>query len=278
MAETKRASEKVSETLIHAESRLRDSAFVMSGHHCHSCYELFYAEMGDCRFLIDDRIYDLHAGDFILVPPMALHYTRYLFGPCRRTVVLFRREDIAEVFLSMPQQEHFWAETRVFRVPEDRQTEITGLLSRLIAEDALQDSSTPLMRRLLLQTVFLFCARCCSFVSNLPVDIQTTDSQILAAASYIGRYYMNPLTTAEVAAAVGFSPNYLSRKFRRAAGIGLHEYLVFVRLQHAARELLSSQDSITVIALRCGFSDSNYFKDSFKKKYGVTPRQYRQMA
>jgi len=38
-----------------------------------------------------------------------------------------------------------------------------------------------------------------------------------------------------------------------------------------------SSDSITTIALRCGFSDSNYFKDSFKKKYGVTPRTYRKL-
>ena len=77
---------------------------------------------------------------------------------------------------------------------------------------------------------------------------------------------------------MGFSPNYLSRRFRRAAGIGLHEYIVFVRLQHAARELISSSDTVTDIALRCGFSDGNYFKDAFKKKYGVTPRAYRKIS
>ena len=77
---------------------------------------------------------------------------------------------------------------------------------------------------------------------------------------------------------LGFSPNHLSRRFRRSAGIGLHEYIVFVRLHHAAQELIATGDTITDIALRCGFSDSNYFKDSFKKKYGVTPRDYRKMS
>ena len=89
---------------------------------------------------------------------------------------------------------------------------------------------------------------------------------------------MEPITSADVARAAGFSPNYLSRKFRAATGIGLHEYIVFVRLQHAAQELVSTSDSITTIALRCGFSDSNYFKDSFKRKYGVTPRAYRNIS
>ena len=57
--------------------------------------------------------------------------------------------------------------------------------------------------------------------------------------------------------------------------LGVHEYLMFVRLQHAALDLVSTGDSITEIALRSGFSDSNYFKDAFKKKYGVTPSAYR---
>ena len=50
---------------------------------------------------------------------------------------------------------------------------------------------------------------------------------------------------------------------------------MFVRLQHAALDLVSTNDSITEIALRSGFSDSNYFKDAFKKKYGITPSAYR---
>ena len=81
---------------IQVDTKQRDSSFVMSGHHCHPCCELFYVESGSCRFLVEDRVADLHAGDFILIPPQALHYTRYVFGSCRRTVILFRREDVGE--------------------------------------------------------------------------------------------------------------------------------------------------------------------------------------
>ena len=66
-----------------------------------------------------------------------------------------------------------------------------------------------------------------------------------------------------------------SQKFREAAGVSVHEYLVFIRLQRAALELMTTDDSVTDIALRCGFSGGNYFKDAFKKKYGVTPSEYR---
>ena len=268
---------------IHAETSLRSPAFVMSGSHCHSCYELFYTNSGDCRFLIEDQWHELHEGDFILVPPMALHYTRYPCGECTRTVILFRREDVSpEVRQCMPGQDHFFAETRVFRTAPEHRPAITDLIARLTEEAAREgaeeDSCSMLLRRLTLQSLFLLCSRVCTFISNLPSEIRTDNREMLEAASYIARHYMNPVTTGEVASAVGFSPNYLSRRFRQATGIGLHEYLVFVRLHHAAQELLSTRDSITEIALRCGFSDSNYFKDSFKKKYGVTPRHYRKMA
>jgi len=261
---------------VHAESRQRDSSFVMTGHHCHPCFELFYTESGGCRFLIDDHIYDLHAGDFILVPPMALHYTRYVFGSCRRTVILFREEDILpEVLQLMPQGEDFLAHTSIFQVPEAFRSQVTGSLKQMVAEEKINDGRSMLMRKLELQGVLLLCSRVCIFPSEAPVEIHTTDYQLLQAANYINANYMNAISTSEVAQAVGFSPNYLSRKFRTAAGIGLHEYIVFVRLYHAAQELVSTSDSITTIALRSGYSDSNYFKDSFKKKYGVTPRAYR---
>ena len=269
--------------LIHAETTLRSPSFVMSGSHCHSAYELFYANRGECRFLLEDQWYDLREGDFILIPPMALHYTRYPRAECTRTVVLFHRGDLSpEVRQCIPGQEHFFAEPRVFRTPPEHRPAVEDLISRLTAEASRSvpenDPCSLLLRRLALQALFLHCSRLCVFISDLPEEIHTDNRQMLEAASYIARHYMNPVTTGEVASAVGFSPNYLSRRFRQATGIGLHEYLVFVRLQHAARELLSTRDSITAIALRCGFSDSNYFKDSFKKKYGVTPRSYRKMA
>ncbi len=265
--------------MVHAETAVRDDSFVMTGHHCHSCYELFYVHSGECRFLIDDSIHDLRAGDFMLIPPMVLHYTRYVFGACTRTVILFRRQDFgADVEQCMPRGAQFFAETSVFSVPQEALGQVRDILALLSAEEGVGDVCSPALRRCYLQNLLLVCSRCCTFRTGLVSGIQTDDQQILQAAHYISEHYMQPLTTRDVARAVGFSPNYLSRKFRLSAGIGLHEYIVFVRLYHAAQELIATSGSITAIALRCGFTDSNYFKDSFKKKYGVTPRGYRSMS
>ncbi len=264
------------ENSIHAETKRRDPSFVMQGHHCHHCYEMLYVRSGSCRFLINDDFYDMQEGSVILIPPMTLHYTRFVFGPCIRTVILFRREDISDDVRScMPRPENFFSETSLFGIPEEYREQLEGWIERIEAEDGIEDPCSGPMRRCALEGLLLLCSRVGDFLPGRPAEIRTTDEQILHAARFISDHYAQEITTHDVAKAVGFSPNYLSRKFRTASGIGLHEYLVFVRLQHAAQELLSTSDSITEIALRCGFSDSNYFKDSFKKKYGVTPRYYR---
>ncbi len=258
------------------ECQLREEGFVMSSHHCHSFFEIYYVDRGNCRFMVENNIYDLRKGDFLLIPPDVLHYTRYLDGPCKKYGIYFRSDDISpQVSAAMPGGSSFFHETRIFQLPDAHHYQAELLLDRMLTEEKIEDSRTEAMLYLQLQELLLFCSRNCSFLQDIPANIRTTDRQIVLAARYISDHYMEPISAADIASAAGFSPNYLSKRFREAAGIGVHEYLMFVRLQHAALDLVSTNDSITEIALRSGFSDSNYFKDAFKKKYGITPSAYR---
>ena len=264
---------------VHIDRRQREAGYVMSSHHCHPYYELCCIERGSCRFMVEDRMYDLHEGDFLMIPPQVFHYTRYLFGACKRSGVYFRLSDLDErVTGLLPGGEAFFSQKQIFHVPESFFKECCEQLSRMAYEEQIDDPQSVIALELQLQELLVLCSRVCVFLQNTPADIQTLDHQVLDAARYINEHFRQQLTSAQIAAAAGFSPNYLSRKFREAAGIGVHEYLVFVRLRAAALELVSTDHSVTEIATHCGFSDSNYFKDAFKKKYGVPPREYRNAA
>lgn len=263
---------------IYAGSRLHEAGFVMPAPHCHTYYEIFYVEYGACSFFIDNNMYDLHDGDFMLIPPQVFHYTRYQYGTCRRSNIFFRQEDIdGKTMDAMPGRRQFFEETRIFHVPEAYREQIALILSGMIKEEKINDERTVPLLEALLKQLLLLCSRECLFLSDMPANIHTTDKQIVAAAKYISINYAEDISTGDIAAAAGYSPNYLSKKFREATGLGVHEYLMFTRLQRAALELLSTDHSITEIAARCGFSDGNYFKDAFKKKFGVTPRTYRKL-
>ena len=263
-------------TRVHVDRKTREAGCVMRGHHYHPYYELAYIEHGSCRFFIEDTMFDLHDGDFLLIPPHVFHFTRYLFGSCLRCGIYFRAGDLeSELISHFPDGADFLSQVRIFQVPTDARREIGRIIMRMAAEDRGFDERSPLMLRLQLQELLLLCSRVCLLLTETPASIHTTDRQVLLAARYINEHFRQQISAADIAAAAGFSPNYLSRKFREAAGIGVHDYLVFIRLRSAAFELISTSDSVTDIALRNGFSDSNYFKDVFKKKYGMTPREYR---
>ena len=61
------------------------------------------------------------------------------------------------------------------------------------------------------------------------------------------------------------SPTYFSRKFRLITGQTFKEHVNYIRLRQATQMLLMTDNSITKIAMLCGFGSSNYFKDLFKK-------------
>lgn len=72
------------------------------------------------------------------------------------------------------------------------------------------------------------------------------------------------------------SRSNLMRIFRKATGQAPIDYLIRLRIQRAMELLRNSELSITDIALKAGFSDSNYFSRQFNKQIGKSPSAYRQ--
>ena len=170
-------------------------------------------------------------------------------------------EDVgAAVRQVLPGQGEFLARVQIMQAPEAYQAKVEALLERMVQEDGRADRYTAPMLGAMLQELLLACCRVCTILQDVPDQIHTTDREIVRAARFITEHYAEPITAADIAAAAGF---------------GVHEYLTFIRLRNAAHELTATGDSITDIALRSGFSNSNYFKDAFKKQYGCTPRDYR---
>ena len=97
----------------------------------------------------------------------------------------------------------------------------------------------------------------------------------LRAMNYIHQKYMNHLTIEELANMLKCSPSYLRGMFQKEAGTTVHAVIRRVRLERAEKLLRATSLSVTQIATRTGFPDSNYFSVAFKKHYGRSPTQYR---
>jgi YesN/AraC family two-component response regulator len=93
--------------------------------------------------------------------------------------------------------------------------------------------------------------------------------------SYIKTHLDNDLSLQSVADYIHFHPNYLSAKIKEKVGLSYSSFVLKLKMELASRLLLDSNDKIQVIALRCGFNDSNYFNRMFRREYNISPEQYR---
>ncbi|MBQ9367828.1 MAG: helix-turn-helix domain-containing protein [Victivallales bacterium] len=73
----------------------------------------------------------------------------------------------------------------------------------------------------------------------------------------------------------GMSVSGFTRSFRLMTGCSSREYLSMLRVQKAAGLLLETVKGLKEISYECGFCDQNYLIKSFRKRYGVTPNDFR---
>jgi len=77
---------------------------------------------------------------------------------------------------------------------------------------------------------------------------------------------------------VGYSPYYCSRKFREHMGMTYKQFLAQCKLKAAAYDLCITNDRITDIAFRYGYSSSESFARAFSQAFQCSPRQYRKTS
>lgn len=108
--------------------------------------------------------------------------------------------------------------------------------------------------------------------------MQQYSKPIVACCDYIMIHLEEEITITDLAQHVGYSDYYCSKKFKKETGMTPAEYIRKKRLEAAANLLTSSNDDIQEIAARLQFGSQSYFTDSFRKLYGLSPREYRSAA
>ncbi len=260
---------------IYISSALRSASYQMIQSHDHHYYELYYVRHGKCNMYIGSTLYQMKSGDAILIPPFVEHFTRYT-AKCTRINLYFKESDLynsADQFFSPDILEHF-RPIDIIHMPQAYVDRVNGLMDNMLSDEKVDDDDTAMIQKLSLFTILLYIKRY-GIRIGATGNASSSDLDILKAVQYINENFTQPITLDELANLAGLSSTYFSKKFHNVTGTGMKEYLNYVRLSHAAMELTSTNASITDIALNSGFSNSNYFKDSFKKVYGMSPRSYR---
>ncbi len=92
---------------------------------------------------------------------------------------------------------------------------------------------------------------------------------------YIHKHLGSKLAVVQLANLVGLSESHFSRAFRYALGCSPMAYVTVSRLERAKRLMTSTAQSLSNIALACGFADQSHFNRSFRRWVGVSPGAWR---
>lgn len=104
------------------------------------------------------------------------------------------------------------------------------------------------------------------------------DSRVQVVLDYLALHPGERYTPAKMAEMAELSSSRFRQLFKSQTGKSPSEYLKELRMTTAARKLLVSNANISDIAYEVGYEDCNYFIREFKSTFGLTPKQYRNLA
>lgn len=228
--------------------------------HSHAYYEMLYYEPFDGEITVNETAILPTVPMAVLMTPVDLHRITVRNDRGARFIKLAFTEDRLGGYLSEQ------LDGAIALRDADTHPSIPVLFTRAAAAENAEEAVI-LMRALVLMLL--------QTGKHLPSPPHPrTHRAIARAAAIIQEEYANHLTLAALADRLNLSPQHLSECFTQYMGVPFSAYLCETRLRHAAAALRSTDLTVTEICYACGYRNLSHFLRSFKRRYGVTPKEY----
>lgn len=249
--------------------------------HWHDEMEIIYIKKGHGYVTVDFQQYKVSSGTIVLILPGQLHsieqfddlsmeYENIIFHV---GMLLPRTEDTSSTGFLRPFLNGQITVPSVYTVVSEHHKALSDCLNACDEICKTKPEGYDLFIKGKLFEFFFILSNRCRNEKN-PRTVKSLDKMKIVL-KFVENSYMHKITVAEVADRIDFSESHFMRYFKENMGTSFVDYLRDYRLTMAARLLLVSDDTVLSIAEEVGFDNLSYFNRAFKKKYGVTPREYR---
>ncbi|MFQ9934132.1 MAG: helix-turn-helix domain-containing protein [Lachnospiraceae bacterium] len=245
--------------------------------HWHTQLEIIYILKGSMEIICGENKYSLLPGDLFAVNPGDIHYTRSIGDT--DLILLQIPYEILENSIEHLKEIRFRPYFSKLKISCD--TYMKSMESYLLSMKKLYLEKKEGYQLIFTGELYLFLhllytcfsKRCETFAE----DIRNTSShKMKMILSYIEKHYAEKISLDEISQVSGLNTQYFCRYFKKNMGFTFIQYLNTVRLSHICRDLLYTDDTVTQIQLRHGFTNYKLFNRMFKEAYGCTPSQMRQ--
>lgn len=260
----------------------KDYSLAKIENHTHNYYEFYFFLEGKVSMEIDGRAYPLKYGDVVLIPPGMKHHAivRDKEIPYRRFVIRISREyceqvcNISEAYAYL---RDYVLEKGKYIYHNDRisfnaiQTKSFRLIEEIHANRFGKEAKIALC----VNDLLLHLNRNVYEQNHLKTP-REEDSLYEKLMNYIEENIEEELTLERLAKEFYVSKYYIAHIFKDNLGMSIHQYVMKKRLSACKDEILMG-NKITEIYLRYGFKDYSSFFRAFKKEYGMSPKEFREI-
>ncbi len=227
--------------------------------HCHDFYELEFFIEGNGVCEINGKEHSFKKGDISFVTPLDIH--GYKGDDNVKTLTVhFRLADLNRIFSGISN-----IKAGLIKSTE----EIRNAFNILIAQNSMEVFSDLLCEKVLETILILLLQKVKSPKRNV------LPKEIYSAVEYINLNFKKNINLKVVSEYAGYSQEHFSRQFKKYTGVGFSDYLTELRLTYAGHLLNNQEMTITQMCYECGFGCMQSFRRAFKKKYGISPKMFK---
>jgi YesN/AraC family two-component response regulator len=222
--------------------------------HFHRAYELIIVNEGSLQVTIDQKEYALTKNDAAFVFSNQIHEFK-TSGSSEITIVIFSPELIG----------HFFMNYKGY-IPENNVVRLTHL------------PDVEALNSIYRQKSFLYeiCSLLVENTTFFPVQHTTKTKVLHKILHFVDQKYTEECTLKKAAKELQYDYAYLSKLFVQMTKMTFTDYLNHYRIFQACYLLKNSQQSISEIAINCGYNNLRSFNRNFKQIMSDSPSRYRQ--
>lgn len=248
--------------------------------HTHDYYEFYFFLEGAVSIQIEQKLYPLHFGDIMLIPPNTAHrlvihdpsvrYRRFVFW-----ISLSYCESLHNASNDYTYLMHKAVNDKLYIFHNDRitfntiQTKILRLLEEIHSQRFARKSQIPLC----VNDLILHLNRIL-YEKDHPLTENVESSLYERLLSYIEEHIDEELSLEELADVLYVSKYHIAHLCKDKLGMSIHQYIMKKRLA-LCKEALLSNESISKVYSSFGFGDYSNFYRAFKKEYGISPKEFK---
>lgn len=242
--------------------------------HHHDFNEIVIVEHGTGTHVFNGQPHTISGGTVCFVRDFDRHLYEHTENLCL-TNVLYRTLDEFE-FLSgldklLPQEQdgHYPSH---WRVNQSTLQQVRGIVRQMEAVNDSTDMMSLANREMLFMQLLVLLRK-----GSLQVHGEMdNDARLNQMMAWLEEHFADEICWEALAEHFSLSLRTLHRQLKNCSGLTPQRYLNRLRLMKARHMLRHSDESITDIAYRCGFGDSNHFSTLFRREFHWSPRDIRQ--